>query len=234
MNRYSPAWYEIFLASIPEQTTKDEVAFVARQLPVREFPRILDLCCGPARHACALAGRGYRIVGVDMNEDAVHRARALCPGAEFRVGDMRSLDSLARTFDGVVNLWHSFGYFDDATNLEVLRQVQRILRPGGRAIFDIYNREHFEARGAEEVAERGGRCIRTTRRWNDARHRVTLEYDGRQGDEFEWRLYTPVEFRALSASAGLDTLRTCAWFDEAVPISAEHARMQFVLERRRP
>ena len=231
-NAYSSDWYDTFLASIPDRSTNEEVAFVARQLPVASFPAILDLCCGPARHARALSEGGYRIVGVDLNEDVIRSARAVCPGADFRVCDMRSLDSLATPFDAVVNLWHSFGYFDDATNLAIVRQVRSALRPGGRAIFDIYNREHFETRPAEEITERAGQRIRTTRTWNGARHRVSVEYDGRIGDAFEWRLYTPAEFRALGEAAGLDTLLACAWFDEAVPVSPEHARMQFVLERR--
>lgn len=86
-------------------------------------------------------------------------------------------------------------------------------------------------RPAEEIAERAGRRIRTLRSWDGPRHRMTLEYDGRPGDAFEWRLYTPAEFGALCRDAGFTTLLACAWFDEAVPVSAEHARMQFVLER---
>lgn len=231
-NRYSPQWFDTFLATIPDRATADEVAFVARQLPVAEFPRLLDLCCGPARHACELAGRGYRVVGVDASEAVILRARSLCPEAEFRVCDMRALEAPAGSFDAAVNLWHSFGYFDDATNAAIVRRVHNVLRPGGRAIFDIYNRDHFAARPAEELSERGGQQIRTVRTWQGARHRITLEYDGQPGDEFEWRLYAPDEFRALCAEAGFATLLACAWFDEAVPISAEHARMQFVLERR--
>src|SRR5262249_24100095 len=122
--------YETFLESIPVETTRAEVSFIERQLPVNSFPVILDLCCGPGRHASALAERGYRILGVDVNERVVRDARTACPSAAFEVCDMRSLDSLCRSFDGVVNLWHSFGYFDDETNLVVLRQVCAVLRPG--------------------------------------------------------------------------------------------------------
>jgi SAM-dependent methyltransferase len=230
-NDYSPQWYEIFLESMPAETTRDEVAFVERQMPLDAFPALLDLCCGPGRHASLLAERGYRILGVDVNERALRDARAACPSGEFAVCDMRSLGALHRTFDGVVNLWHSFGYFDDATNVEVLRQVHAVLRPGGRAIFDVYNREHFAARPREDTSERGGHRIHTKRSWDGLRHRVALDYDGSRGDEFEWCLYTPAEFRERCASVGLQTLRESAWFDEAKAPSAEHARMQLVVER---
>ena len=230
-NFYSREWYETFLESIPVDTTRAEVAFVVRHLPVNSFPAVLDLCCGPGRHASALAKCGYQVLGVDANEKAVRSARAACAGAAFEVCDMRSLDSLGSFFDGVVNLWHSFGYFDDATNLMVLRQVYAVLRPGGRAIFDIYNREHFVSRPLEETNERGGRRVRTTRSWDGPRHRVVLEYDGRRGDQFEWRLYSAPEFRELCTCAGLETLIECAWFDESIPASSANARMQFVVQR---
>jgi len=230
-NAYSPDWYEIFLDSVPTSFTRAEISFVERHLPPAEFPSLLDLCCGSGRHARALSDRGYDVFGVDRNEDAVRTARASCPRASFEVRDMRSLGSLDRTFDGALNLWHSFGYFDDETNADVLRQVRGRLRPGGRAVFDIYNREHMEGLPAEESSERGGRRIRTRRSWNGPRHRVSLEYDGVPGDEFEWRLYSPEEFGGLCASVGLNPTTQCAWFDEAKRPSAEHARMQFVLTR---
>ncbi len=144
---------------------------------------------------------------------------------------MRNLISIGGPFDGVVNLWHSFGYFDDETKLDVLRQARTLLRPGGRAIFDIYNRDHFVSLPPEEWSERGGQRIRTQRSWNGLRHRVSIEYEGAHRDEFEWRLYSPDEFADLCSSVGLDPLMECAWFDESKRPSAEHARMQFVVAR---
>lgn len=230
-NEYSDRWYETFLDPIPADATGVEVAFVSRQLPVDEFPFVLDLCCGPARHAVALAERGYRILGVDKNEQVIRRARAACPGASFETCDMRSLRSITGPFDAVVNLWHSFGYFDDETNVDVLRQVSTLLRPGGRAIFDVYNRDHFAGLPSEEATERGGQQIRTRRSWDGPRHRVSVEYEGARRDEFEWRLYSPDEFALVCSSVGLDPLIACVWFDESRRPSPEHARMQFVVAR---
>lgn len=227
-NNYSTYWYETFLDSIPVESTQVESAFIERHLPVDEFPRILDLCCGPGRHASALSKLGYHIHGVDMNERAIREARVNCPDGFFEVLDMRSLDSVAEPCDAVVNLWHSFGYFDEQTNLDVLRQVCDTLRPGGRAIFDIFNRDHAVKLPADERSERGGRRFRTRRSWSGKRHRVSIEYDDSGRDEFEWRLYSPGEFTELCLEAGLHTVVSCACFDEAQSPSAEHARMQFV------
>jgi SAM-dependent methyltransferase len=231
VNEFSADWYRIFLEPYALELTSAEVAFVARQLPPGEFPELLDVCCGPGRHAAALASLGYRVLGVDVNPDAIARARAAVPKAEFRVLDMRALASLERRFDAVTNLWHSFGYFDDAANEAVLREVRERLRPGGRFLLDVYNRAHFAPMPAEAVSERSGVRIRTRRSWRGQRLRIELEYDGRPGDTFEWRLYTPDELAALLESLGLRVRTAVAWCREDLAPSAEHARMQFVAER---
>ncbi len=141
---FSDDWYSIFLDPIPTDRTLAEVDFVARHLPLGEYGFILDLCCGSGRHAADLAHRGYNLIGVDANESAIQRAQALnLKRAQFYVQDMRHVDELGMTFDAVVNLWHSFGYFDDDANQQVIQSLAHILRPGGRLIFDIYNRDYF-------------------------------------------------------------------------------------------
>ncbi len=232
-NRYSPTWYTTFLETISRESTRLEVDFVARLMPPARFPQLLDLCCGSGRHSGLLAHEGYTTLGLDANPQAIARAREAYPHASFLVGDMRALHTLQQTFDAVVNLWHSFGYFDDATNQHVLRQVHHALRPGGRAVFDIYNREHFLQRPDVETGERHGKVVHTIRTWQGLRQRVALSYDGRLLDTFEWRLYTPAEFQSACAAAGFKVLLSCAWFDEAQPPAPQHARMQFVLERPR-
>jgi SAM-dependent methyltransferase len=230
-NEFSTEWYEIFLEPISRESTEAEIELIERQLPPAAFPTLLDVCCGPGRHACLLAARGYRTMGVDANPAAIARAeREAAAGTSFRVLDMRELHSLEERFDGVTNLWHSFGYFDDAANEAVLRQMGERVRPGGRVVIDLYNRDHLETLPLLETYERAGRIVRSRRSWFGSRHRVELEYDAGGRDEFEWRLYTPSEFRALATAAGLRVLVACAWFRESLSPSAEHARMQFVLE----
>lgn len=232
MNEFSAEWYRIFLDPIGAELTAVEVEFIARQLPPAEFPRLLDVACGPGRHAAALVSRGYRVLGVDVNPDAVARARIAVPrGAEFRTLDMRELGSLAERFDGVTNLWHSFGYFDDAANERVLQEMRERLRPGGRLLLDVYNRAHFARMPREETSERNGERITTTRTWSAERMRVELRYASGGGSTFEWRLYTPDELARTLESLGFRVRIACAWFREGLPPSAEHARMQFVAER---
>lgn len=231
-NAFSPTWYATYLEAIPRDRTEAEVAFVGRHLPMATYPRLLDLCCGTGRHAAELARNGYAVLGVDTNTAALASARATAPpGARFEVRDMRQLSSIGQRFDGVINLWQSFGYFDDETNAVVLRQMRDVLRPGGRAIVDLYNRDHFAALPASETSVWNGRRVDTTRSWIGHRLSVGLVYETGATDSFDWRLYTPVEFADLSRAAGFTMRHQCGWFSESIRPSPEHARMQFVLER---
>ncbi|HYV99769.1 MAG TPA: class I SAM-dependent methyltransferase [Gemmatimonadaceae bacterium] len=234
-NTFSDAWFRTFLDPIPQEHTDREIAFVERHLSVLSFPRLLDLCCGSGRHTIPLAARGYQVTGVDTDHAALARAAQVAPPdatVNFLVGDMRRLDLIGGTYDAAINLWHSFGFEDDAGNRAVLEGVRARLRPNGRAIVDLYNRAHFLTLPLTETSERGGHRVHTVRTWSGNRLHVDLRYDGADhiADSFEWRLYDPQEFTALAASAGFRVLLSCAWFTDTMPASAEHGRMQFVLE----
>jgi SAM-dependent methyltransferase len=232
-NELSPTWYSTFLDSIAPEVTQAEIAFLERQLPRSSFPSILDLCCGPGRHALPLARRGYRVLGIDQNSQAIEKARDASVGfdATFMVGDMRQLAALHRSVDGVINLWQSFGYFDASTNGAIVKHIASTLRPGGRAIFDLYNRLHMERLPTDDAGERAGVRFHTTRQWNGPRLTVTVEYESGARDTSAWLLYSPQEFAAVCAQAGLDVIVQCAWFSESISPSADHARMQLVVER---
>ncbi|HKG95752.1 MAG TPA: methyltransferase domain-containing protein [Gemmatimonadaceae bacterium] len=51
------------------------MAFLERALPRAAISRVLDLCCGPGRHALPLAERGYDVTGVDRDAAALGAAR---------------------------------------------------------------------------------------------------------------------------------------------------------------
>jgi len=141
--------------------------------------------------------------GVDLDARSVAQAG---PGAE--TGDMRSLDGLAGTFHAVIN----FG---------------RRLRTRGRLVLDVYDPAFFESR----QGTRENRGVRDTKIVRESRLHTVLDYGDGDRDLLEWQLYTPEELIAESAACGLRSLLECADFDEAIPPSGEHPRMQLVLER---
>jgi SAM-dependent methyltransferase len=232
-NQYSTTWFELFLEPIQPAQTAHEVAFVARWLPLPAYTTVLDLCCGQGRHTRLLAEVGYRMTGVDRDEAALAAARRLSDERiTYIQGDMRQLDVVAGTFDAIVCLWQSFGYFDPAANTEVLRQINRKLKPKGRLILDIYHCGFFERNQGVRNYEREGLVITETKQMAGARLSVRLDYaPGDGADSFEWQLYTPEQIQRLGADCGFDHLATCSGFDKATPASADSPRMQVVLEK---
>jgi SAM-dependent methyltransferase len=192
---------------------------------------VLDVCCGPGRHARLLATRGYQVTGVDASPAALERARVRDGGARYVLGDMRELHAYAGAFDAVLCLWQSFGYFDAATNRDVLRQMAAALRPGGRLALDIFHRTFFEQHQGTLRHERGGHAVVETKQMIGDRLTVRLDYGDTQ-DTFEWQLFTPEEVCAEAAACGLAPLVMCSGFDTRRPASAEVPRMQVVWEKK--
>ncbi len=236
-NAYSPTWFELFLGSIQPVQTEAEVAFLARHLPLPDYRDVLDLCCGWGRHALLLAERGYRVTGVDRDPVAIAEARrrAADLAVTYVVHDMRRLAEQIWSFAAVINLWQSFGYFDEATNRRVLRQINRMLRPRGRLILDLYHRGFFERHQETRTFERGDLIVTERKSMRGNRLTVRLGYwPGHGMDTFEWQLYAPEELRALAEQNGFRHLLTCARFDERTAASPDEPRMQLVLEKQSP
>jgi len=105
---------------------------------------VLDLGCGTGSHAVCLAGRGYRVLGVDRSPEMLRLARAKrdetgpASDTEFVAGDLRSLD-LGRRFDAVLMMFAVLGYqLDDAAVAAALASVRRHLTSGGLFVFDVW------------------------------------------------------------------------------------------------
>jgi SAM-dependent methyltransferase len=74
--------------------TEQEVAFLVDALGLEPGMQVLDVGCGPGRHAHALARRGIAAHGVDLSERFVALARDDAPaGATFEVADARASPS---------------------------------------------------------------------------------------------------------------------------------------------
>jgi SAM-dependent methyltransferase len=125
----------------------DEVEVIVRLLELRDGAEVLDAPCGHGRIANALAGRGYRVTGVDYDGLFLERARADAGDlpVTYERADLREL-AYERRFDAALNWFTSFGYFDDAGNQRTLENLHRALRPGGRLLIEQHNRDSVARR----------------------------------------------------------------------------------------
>jgi SAM-dependent methyltransferase len=230
-NSYSQRWFESFQVGISEERTGREVAFVCACAPLPDFQKVLDVCCGAGRHARALAARGYTVTGVERDAAAVARGRELEGGPGYIQANVRDYRPEAAAYDLAIVMSQSFGYFDAATNRDLLQWLANGIRHGGRIILDLWNPEFFAAHQGQRDLQTPAGLVHETKRVVDGRLFVRLDYPGSGQDDFEWQLFTIAEMRSMAKSVGLHLTIACTDCDATTIPSPENPRVQFVLER---
>jgi SAM-dependent methyltransferase len=144
----APLWQQVQLGwgSIEGESSGDQADRIVEALRLEPGMRVLDAPCGSARIAIELAARGMRTSGVDITEafleDGRRRAARRNVDVDIVRGDLRDPNVVpAGSFDAVVCIWGSFGYFDEDGNLAQARAAATALRPGGRYLLDVPSTE---------------------------------------------------------------------------------------------
>jgi cyclopropane fatty-acyl-phospholipid synthase-like methyltransferase len=182
--------------------TRQEVDFVADALSLEPGMRVLDVGCGPGRHAHELARRGIAVHGVDISRRFIDLATVGAPPlATFERMDARDL-RFDGEFDAVICLCQgAFGLMTaGGHDVDVLRGITAALCPGGRLALSAFNAyyavKYFATpeNGAEFDADTGV---------NHERTEVRDEHGTPMPAELWTGCYTPRELRLLCAQAGL-------------------------------
>jgi SAM-dependent methyltransferase len=165
--------------------------------------RVLDVGCGPGRHAHALAGHGCRVLGIDIAERFVTLAAAEAPdGAGFARADARALPVRSGAFDAAISLCQGgFGLPADPTapdDESVLCAMAAALRPGGRLALTAFS-SYFMVRHLEE-----GDLFDAATGVNHESAQVKDAAGKEQAFDLWTACFTPRELRLLAAAAGLD------------------------------
>jgi SAM-dependent methyltransferase len=122
-----------------ESEAERAIDLIAAHLPGGEIVAVLDLACGAGRHSKPLCERWWT-VGLDLSASLLRVARREAPDAPYVRADMRELPFADESFDLVVNLFTSFGYFeDDREHARVLACVRTAMKPRGTLVIDFLN-----------------------------------------------------------------------------------------------
>lgn len=146
------AWYEDvfgehYAALSPRAAATSavrDVDFMLACCPLDPGARVLDVGCGAGLHALSFAQRGMSVTGIDNSmAQLFHASRnneASGSPVTFQHGDMRQID-LEGAFDLVTCVGTTFGYFEDEQNLACLEQMRDRLKPEGRLVLHVFNRD---------------------------------------------------------------------------------------------
>ena len=202
--------------------------------------RVLDVACGAGRFVGVVAQRGASVVGVDLSADLLRTAHASGdpPPLGLVRADMRQLPFATGSFDLVLSMFTSFGYFPTAAeDRAALAEMARVLRPNGDLVLDFLNAERLR-RLPPETTERdaGPYRVHETRRLDPAGERVVKEIELRRGTEVrryreEVRVWSAADLEAALAAAGCAVVQRWGDYEARPFVLAESPRL--VLHARR-
>jgi SAM-dependent methyltransferase len=219
-------WYEVLFTNYGNQYDKQhftsgtlgEVDFIEAEVNRDRATRILDIGCGTGRHSIELAGRGYSVVGIDLSDSMLAKARAKAQAnrvaVEFVQADARHLQ-FRNEFDLVIMLCE--GGFPlmqtDEMNFMILQSAANALKPKGKLIFTTLNGlfplfhsvSNFVNKGAADTSSSSGSFDLMT-----FRQTSTFSFEDDDGNpqtvQADERNYVPSEIAWLLKSLHFHTI----------------------------
>ena len=237
-------WDQTYLLSElpPAAETAEEVEFICETLELLQGATVLDLCCGQGRHSQLLADKGIKVVGLDSSRFLLTEAQKNGSSSQNRThlieGDARHIP-LQPVCDAVINLFTSFGFFEDRDNKRVITAVAAALKPSGKFLLEHWNpyavhqldrtrnwwwiSESLLALAEVEYDPASGRL-------SDYRTVVDLSTGTVQESVNRIRFYLPSELKEMLASASLKVSAMYGDFDYS-PFLMESRRLITIAEK---
>ena len=139
---FDSEYYHLLYKNRDHQEAEEFINNLLEEIDLDSGAYILDLACGKGRHSRYLASLGYKVLGVDLSENSIKEAKQFeSENLKFEVRDMRA-PFTEDAFDLVLNLFTSFGYFDDKKdNYKVLNAIETMMNEDGYFVIDFMNVE---------------------------------------------------------------------------------------------
>lgn len=233
-------YYDLFYSTKPYSAEADYVHLLLKRHCAKPHS-VLDLGCGTAAHAVALAKRGFQVHGIDRSAEMIDRAKtrlkSLTPAEAGRItlskGDLRDIN-LDRKFSVVTSLFHVISYLPGNLDLaDAFSTVRRHLEPGGVFIFDFWYGPavltylpEVRVRRAENDAVRVMRIAEPELIVNENLVRIHYEINvidkcsgtvQQFGETHVLRYFFLPELDSMVRDAGLEPLGFYGWLSDAAP-----------------
>lgn len=187
------------------KSTSPEIEALLRLTKTTKPASVLDLCCGIGRHSIELAKRGLQVTGVDITRPYLDIARQKAKeenvAIHFVEGDSRTYRQ-PDSFDLIINMFHSFGYFRELSDdMKVLENAYCSLKPGGKIVIELVGKEVAAASFAEQTRQEYDQYTllaenKVSQDWSWMETKWTIVYENSQKNcEFANRLYSATELK---------------------------------------
>jgi SAM-dependent methyltransferase len=207
-----------------EQAT-EQIDALLELLDLAPDARIADIPCGVGRHSVELADRGFSVTAVDATLSYLETAKERDRNTEtegtieFIHEDMREFRR-QKSFDAILNLYTSFGYFEERDDDErTARNFCESLKPGGKLVMGLTSKETLAGKFEKRTwNEQDGKYILEEHEisddWNWIDNRWMIVDDGDMTEfSVSHRLYSAFELSELLRHAGFSDVSVYRDFD---------------------
>lgn len=202
--------------------------------------KIVDLCCGMGRISNELARRGFSLSGVDITKSYLDAASEDASIENLSVNyiheDVRFFKKPGY-FDLALNLYISFGYFDEPEDdILFIKNAFDSLKPGGVFMIELLGKEIAARDFIEgEAFDRAGFVVATEYKilgnWEQLQNTWTISNGAFRAQKvFTQRLYAATELEAMLLKAGFSSVKIYGGWD-GIPYD-EYARILIVVARK--
>jgi len=139
-NWFDSPYYHLLYKNRDEKEAQIFIDNLISHLQIQKNSTILDVACGKGRHSIYLNTKGMNVVGIDLSNNNINIAKQEeNKNLQFKIWDMRNVFK-QNTFDIVVNLFTSFGYFEtNQDEQETINAMALNLKQNGILIIDFMN-----------------------------------------------------------------------------------------------
>ena len=138
MDWFDSDYYHVLYKNRDYSEARNFIDNIVEYIDLKKGSQILDLACGIGRHSIYLDKIGFKVVGTDKSPNNIKKAKA-SHNQSLSFLQMEMIDDTNHKYDGIFNLFTSFGYVNHDYNLKTIKNIERQLKDDGIVVIDFMN-----------------------------------------------------------------------------------------------